>query len=109
MTATLFSKIWLTSATCTLKFSESLSNSKALVTVVESQSGPGSAPALSSLNPTVGAKNHTHGMDRFKQAWGTEGTLIEGLPLANDYNQAVLGDSPPSEEIDRRMETEQFG
>ena len=87
-------------------------NSKALVAVVDSQSGPGSAPALSSVKPTMGAKNLTYGMERFKQAWGAAGTLIEGQPLAIEYNQAVFGDKPPFEEIeeeDRRIETEQFG
>jgi len=41
-------------------------NSKALVAVVDSQSGLGSNQALSLVKPTMGAKNHTHGMERFK-------------------------------------------
>ena len=73
-------------------------NSKALVAVVESQSGPGSASALSLVNQTIRPKNPAKSIDRFKQAWGAAGTLIEGEPLAIEYNQAVLEDRPPFEE-----------
>lgn len=87
-------------------------NSKALVAVVESQSGPGSASALSLVNQTIRPKNPAKSIDRFKQAWGAAGTLIEGEPLAIEYNQAVLEDRPPFEEIqefDRRTGTEKLG
>jgi len=41
-------------------------NSKALVAVVESQSGPGSASALSLVNQTIRPKNPAKSIDRFK-------------------------------------------
>ena len=67
-------------------------NSKALVAVNDPQVNSGqlsSAPILNS-GPQERPSNPAGGPGRVRNAWGEAGTVLQGQPLAIEYNHAVL-------------------